>query len=236
MLEGTTSNIQSMMTLEVPFMRRSYIVIKRAFDVILSIGFLILCGPLMLAIAIAIKLDSPGPIVFLQTRIGKGGRPFRMYKFRTMLPDAEFDDDRNRAFIKVFVHGQIGSGEENIPADIKTAIFRMKTDPRVTRVGRVLRRSFLDELPQLFNVLKGDMSLVGPRPALPYEVQQYTEDARLRLSVSPGMTGLMQVSRGHGYEEMMASDSEYVRQASLWVDLKILLKTMIALLEGKGAY
>ena len=226
MLDRGNTSIQLTIPLEWPFRRRSYILMKRMFDIVVSLIGIIVLAPLMLVIAIALWLDSPGPILLKQQRIGQWGRPFVLYRFRTMIPVGEWP-----------------------LADVQVAIYKMGSDPRVTMVGRLLRRLSLDELPQLFNVIRGEMSLVGPRPALPYELEQYTEEALLRLQMKPGMTGLWQVSmmstkyctyeeitKYYSYEEMMRLELEYVRHASLWMDLKILFKTLIAALQAKGAY
>jgi len=194
---------------------------KRALDLVGASLILLLAWPVMLLIAIAIKLDSPGPVLFRQTRVGKWGNHFTCYKFRSMYVDAEARKQQLLAF-----------NEADGP------VFKMKRDPRVTRVGRIIRKLSLDELPQLFNVLKGEMSLVGPRPPIPSEVAQYTFDQRRRLDAVPGLTGLQQVSGRSDldFERWVAFDVEYIEKQSLWFDIKILLKTVPAVLLGKGAY
>ncbi len=187
------------------------------------IGGLFLIGffsPLFLLIAILIRLDSPGPILYRQTRSGLNGRCFTLYKFRSMFQDAE---ERKKDLI-VF----------NL---MKGPVFKMKNDPRITRVGRILRRLSLDELPQLFNVLKGDMSFVGPRPPLPEEVKEYEGWQRRRLSMKPGTTGLWQVSGRNeiDFHDWIKLDLQYIDNWSLWLDLKIIAKTIPAVLSGKGA-
>jgi lipopolysaccharide/colanic/teichoic acid biosynthesis glycosyltransferase len=172
-------------------------------------------------IALAIKATSQGPVLFKQTRIGQGGRPFRMLKFRSMYIDAE----ARRA-------------ELLDRSDRDGVCFKSRHDPRVTAVGRLLRRTSLDELPQLVNVLKGDMSLIGPRPALPEEVAAYPPAALERLSVPAGISGLWQVSgRAEiGFEEMVELDIAYARNATVMTDIKLLLRTTTAVVTGRGAY
>jgi len=199
----------------------SYIA-KRLIDVVGSAVGLALLAPLFLAIAVAVKASGPGPVIFRQTRVGRYGRHFDFYKFRSMRTDAEAArpalEDRNES----------GDG----------VIFKMRNDPRVTRVGRFLRRTSLDELPQLWNVLKGDMSLVGPRPPLPSEVRQYTLEDRKRLDVIPGITGTWQV-RGRSeipFREQVRLDKEYILAPGIWKDFVILLRTIPAIIGGRGAY
>jgi len=178
-------------------------------------------APVLAAVALAVRLDSPGPVLFRQVRVGRYGRAFQIYKFRTMHVDAE----RRLAEVR-HLNEQDG------------VLFKIRDDPRVTRVGRYLRRFSLDELPQLFNVLGGTMSLVGPRPPLPREVAAYPADARRRLAVRPGMTGLWQVSGRSDlpWEEAVRLDLRYVENWSLTLDLVILLRTLTAVWRGAGAY
>jgi lipopolysaccharide/colanic/teichoic acid biosynthesis glycosyltransferase len=194
---------------------------KRLLDLSLTCALMVAFGPLMLAIAAAVRLSSSGPVFFVQTRIGLGGRPFRMIKFRSMSTNAE----RRRE-------------EVAASSDREGICLKLRDDPRVTPVGRVLRRCSLDELPQLFNVLAGDMSLVGPRPALPEEVAHFPAEAHGRHALTPGITGLWQVSgRAEiGFSEMIALDLSYVEQVSLVTDLKILFKTIGVVVNGRGAY
>jgi exopolysaccharide biosynthesis polyprenyl glycosylphosphotransferase len=194
---------------------------KRASDIILSLAGLILLSPLMLLISVAIKLESPGPVLFKQVRVGKGGRRFVFYKFRSMRQGAEEE------------RPQLTDWDEAVGP-----IFKIRHDPRCTRLGRFLRRTSLDELPQLYNVLQGEMSLVGPRPAIPLEVEQYQEWHRKRLEVWPGMTGLWQVSGRSQltFDEMCLLDIYYLENWSPLLDLKIALKTIPAVLAGRGAY
>ncbi|MDD3153851.1 MAG: sugar transferase [Victivallaceae bacterium] len=196
--------------------------LKRAMDVVLSFGMLLALAPFFLVLFVLIRLDSPGRVIFKQVRVGKDGRHFDFYKFRSMYVDAEA---RKAALMK-----------ENESAD--GVIFKMKRDPRVTRMGVFLRKFSVDELPQLFNVLIGDMSLVGPRPPLPYEVARYTLEERKRLHVRPGITCLWQVSGRSDipFKRQVMLDKEYISHAGVWADFKILLKTIPAVLSGRGAY
>jgi exopolysaccharide biosynthesis polyprenyl glycosylphosphotransferase len=208
-----------------------YPVIKRLIDVAVASALLTGLSAVLLVCAVAIKLDSPGPVFFRQRRVGERGRPFTMLKFRSMRVDA--DQATHRQYAADFIRGQAsrqGAGEEKV--------YKLVRDSRVTRVGRWLRRTSLDELPQLWNVLKGDMSLVGPRPPIPYEVEHYQPSHMLRLAVTPGMTGLWQV-RGRSnttFEEMVALDLEYIRRRSLILDLRILLATIPAVLSTRGVH
>lgn len=194
---------------------------KRLFDLSLSLMILAAIWPLIFLCAAAVALTSRGPVFFVQTRVGLDGKPFKMLKFRSMSQDAEKLRDQ-------FAD----------QSDREGVCLKIKNDPRITRVGRYLRRWSLDELPQIFNVLKGDMSLVGPRPGLVEEVAEYPERAHLRHLVLPGITGLWQVSgRAEiGFDEMIDLDLDYVRNGSLRMDLSILLRTFRAVWEGKGAY
>jgi exopolysaccharide biosynthesis polyprenyl glycosylphosphotransferase len=194
---------------------------KRASDLVLSLAVLTFLSPLLLLISVAIKLDSPGPILFKQVRMGKGGRRFTCYKFRSMRQGAEEE------------RPQLADRDE-----VVGPTFKIRHDPRCTRVGRLLRRTSLDELPQFYNVLRGEMSVVGPRPAIPAEVEQYQEWHRKRLEVSPGITGLWQVSGRSQltFDEMCLLDIYYLENWSPLLDLKIALKTIPAALAGRGAY
>ena len=198
--------------------------LKRAIDVVGSLCGLILLSPLFGIIALAVKVDSPGPVIFKQTRLGLKGERFLFYKFRSMHWNT--DDRIHREYIANLIDGRL---EKINQGDGKSPFFKMKTDSRVTPVGKILRKLSLDELPQLFNVLKGEMSLVGPRPPLAYEVEKY-EPWHLRrvLAVKPGITGLWQVSGRSTttFNEMVRLDLRYVKNWSLWQDLKILLKTI----------
>jgi exopolysaccharide biosynthesis polyprenyl glycosylphosphotransferase len=195
--------------------------LKRLLDVVLASLGLVASLPLSLAIIIAIKLDSPGPALFVQERVGRYGHHFRFYKFRSMYVDAE------RRLSELQMHNEVDG-----------PVFKMRKDPRISKVGAFLRRSSLDELPQLINVLKGEMSLVGPRPPLPREVEQYRPSDKIRLSVKPGLTCLWQI-RGRstlGFDTWMEYDREYISNVSLWVDVSILVRTVWAVLSTRGAY
>jgi exopolysaccharide biosynthesis polyprenyl glycosylphosphotransferase len=194
---------------------------KRGLDVTLSVIGLLLGLPVLIAIAIAIKLTDGGPIIFSQTRVGAGGEPFTMHKFRTMVPNAE----KLRAEL---VHANEADG----------ALFKMRKDPRVTRVGVHLRKLGLDELPQLFNILIGEMSLVGPRPALPDEMASWSPELATRLEAKPGLTGLWQVSGRHelAFEDYVRYDLFYVENWSFGLDLQIIARTVPALLSRAGAF
>jgi lipopolysaccharide/colanic/teichoic acid biosynthesis glycosyltransferase len=205
--------------------------VKRAMDIAGSLAFLIALSPIYLTIAALVKLWSPGPIFFRQVRVGQGAQPFTMFKFRTMYVDA--DRGLHHEFVTKFI--QAGS-QQKAPAD--NEIFKIVNDPRVTSIGRILRRTSLDELPQMWNVLRGDMSLVGPRPPLAYELEQYRSwHWRRVLEAKPGITGLWQVvgrSRT-SFDDMVRLDLRYVRTCSPWTDVKILLATPRAVFSGKGA-
>jgi len=194
---------------------------KAAFDRLVGLALLVLAAPVLALLALVVRLDSPGPAFFRQVRVGRHGRPFTMYKLRTMVTDAEVV----RAEIE---HADEGAG----------VLFKIRRDPRVTRAGRVLRRTSLDELPQLLNVVRGEMSLVGPRPALPGEVAAYDERTRRRLAVRPGLTGLWQVSGRSdlGWEESVGLDLSYTDNVTLGRDLGICLRTVRAVTSRRGAY
>lgn len=197
------------------------LILKRMEDTIFSILILLLLSPFMLIIALLIKLTTPGPVLFRQERIGKNGQVFMMYKFRTMVRDAEEKKEELRPL-----------------SEAERPLFKMRRDPRITKVGGLFRRYSIDELPQLINVIKGEMSLVGPRPSLPSEVKEYEDWHRKRLEVLPGISGLWQVSGRSDltFGEMVELDIYYIRNWSLSLDLKILLRTLPILLARKGAY
>jgi lipopolysaccharide/colanic/teichoic acid biosynthesis glycosyltransferase len=217
-----------------------YLGCKRCLDVVLAGLMLVLLLPLLLLIAVLIKLDSAGPVFFKQERVGAKRRRlegksvwfvrnFLIYKFRSMIQNA--DSSVHEAYIRDFVEGRAQASAEN------GGKFKLTNDPRVTGIGRILRKFSLDELPQLLNVLQGDMSLVGPRPVPPYEVAGYRDGDHKRLAALPGITGLWQV-KGRckvSFEGMIQLDLEYIRKASLWLDVKILLATIPAVLSGRGA-
>lgn len=206
--------------------------VKRASDIVISAFALLVLSPLWLVVSLLIKFDSRGKILFRQERVGMDGRIFLCYKFRTMREDA--DEDLHREAYRKNIEG---AAQANAGTGEKPVFGKVKDDPRVTRVGRVLRRSSLDELPQLLNVLKGDMSIVGPRPPIPYEVEEYDVWHRKRLDMKPGITGLWQVSGRNRltFEEMVRIDLFYIENWSLWLDLKIILLTLPAILRGDGA-
>jgi lipopolysaccharide/colanic/teichoic acid biosynthesis glycosyltransferase len=193
----------------------------RVLDVFLAIIVSLVLLPLFALLALAVRLDSAGPVLFAQNRVGRDGREFRFFKFRSMQADAE-----------VQRLGLEGRNERSGP------VFKIRRDPRVTRVGRILRKYSLDELPQLLNVLRGDMTLVGPRPALPAEVARYTPRQRQRLHVTPGLTGLWQVSgrASLSFERSIELDLFYIQRQSLWLNLRILALTVPAVLSAEGAY
>lgn len=215
-----------------------YVWAKRTLDVVGSSLLLVVLSPLLLLVSLAIKLDSTGPVLFIQQRVGSkrsrkdpaswDRRPFRIYKFRSMFHEA--DESPHEKYIKEFVNGSVEASDDR-------AKFKLNGDKRITRVGRVIRRASIDELPQLLNVLKGEMSLVGPRPVPQYEVDEYLPWHYERLDALPGMTGFWQVyGRGRvEFDEMMRMDIEYVRAQSIWLDLKLLLLTIPAVLRGSGA-
>ena len=194
---------------------------KRIFDVVISSTALVLASPMMAVIAAAIRLEAPGPIIYQATRIGRKGRPFRCCKFRTMKQDA----DRWKTILRA-------QNERERPC------FKITGDPRVTRVGRFLRRYSLDELPQLWNVLKRDMSMVGPRMIPPEEMSEYKQFDMNLLTVLPGITGLWQVSGRSdiSYDERVRLDMYYIRNWSIWLDLQVLYQTIPAVLGSRGAY
>ena len=195
---------------------------KRLMDIVLAVLALILGSPIFLLTAALVKLTSPGPIIFSQVRVGKYGRHFKFYKFRSMYIDAEA---RKAELLKL---NESGDG----------VIFKMKRDPRITPVGRFIRKFSIDELPQFFNVILGDMSLVGPRPPLPAEVRTYSLEERKRLNITPGITCLWQVSGRSElpFQKQMALDKEYIASRSAWKDFLILLRTVPAIISGKGAW
>lgn len=202
--------------------KKSYFFIKRMIDIIGSTVGLLLLSPLFIIIAILMKAEEPkGPIFFAQTRVGKNEKTFKMYKIRSMCVDAE---DKLAELLQL--------------NEVEGAMFKMKDDPRVTKVGKFIRKTSIDELPQLLNVLKGDMSLVGPRPPLLREVVDYTEYDKQRLLIKPGCTGLWQISGRNevGFDEMVELDLRYIRQLSLKNDAIIVVKTVGVMLKPNGAY
>lgn len=200
--------------------RRGYFFVKRAFDIVSSLCAMIVLSPIFMITAIAIKIEDRGPVVFSQERVGKDGRLFKMYKFRSMYVDAE---DRLKEL------------EEKNEAD--GPVFKIKNDPRITKVGHFIRKYSIDELMQLVNVFKGDMSVIGPRPALPREVAEYDDFAKRRLQVKPGLSCYWQVSgrSNIGFDEWMELDVKYINEMSFLTDMKIILLTIPAVLKGDGA-
>jgi lipopolysaccharide/colanic/teichoic acid biosynthesis glycosyltransferase len=203
--------------------------VRRGVDLTLGLLALLVFMPVILVVALAIRLDTRGPVFFRQRRLGRDMNPFTVNKFRTMYADA--DESRHRDYVR----GLIGRSSEQ-PEPSGTPLYKLQGDDRVTRVGRVLRRWSLDELPQLFNVVRGEMSLVGPRPVIPYETESYPEWYRRRFAVKPGMTGLWQVSgrNERTYEEMVRLDIEYARRQSIRLDLSILLRTIWVVITRRG--
>ena len=206
---------------------------KRGVDILGSIIGIIIFMPVMLITALAIKVTSPGPVIFKQIRLGKQGTPFTFYKFRSM--HVNTDDQIHRDYIRDFIKGH---NEKVNQGDAEEPLFKIKSDPRITRVGRFIRKTSIDELPQFFNVLKGDMSLVGPRPPLPYEAEKY-EPWHLRriLEMKPGITGLWQVEGRSktGWDDTVRLDIRYINNWSFMLDMKILLKTVKVVLRCRGA-
>lgn len=201
--------------------RKCYHFIKRIFDILLSTVGLIILSPLMLVIAYKVKREDGGPIIYKQIRVGKNGRHFEMYKFRSMVTNADQLLEKLR--------------DKN---EVDGAMFKMKHDPRITKIGHFIRKHSLDELPQLVNVIEGNMSLVGPRPPLPSEVKQYTEYDKQRLYVVPGCTGLWQatVRNKVGFNEMVQLDIKYIQKASFMFDLWIIWKTIEIVIKPNGSY
>ena len=205
---------------------------KRTFDVMFTLFVALLGLPFYLLIAVLIKLTSEGPVLFVQERVGQDGRVFRFFKFRTMLVDN--NDNQHRSFAEDFIKGRLMSEAESGDRPV----FKLQNDPRVTSIGRFLRKTSLDELPQFINVLRGEMTLVGPRPPLAYELAHYKEWHRGRMAVKPGLTGLWQVSGRSTvpFDEMVMLDLYYIENWSLALDVKIILRTVPVMLFGLGGY
>ena len=201
--------------------RPFYHVVKRLFDIVVSACGLILLSPLFLFLVIKIRSEDGGPAFYSQERIGKNEKPFKMWKFRSMVVDADKMLDELE--------------DQN---EIDGAMFKIKDDPRVTKIGHVIRKYSLDELPQLWNVLIGDMSLVGPRPPLPSEVAEYTDYDKQRLTVMPGCTSLWQVTKRNeaDFDEMVWLDIVYINHSGMWEDLKLIIKTVLVMVHPNGAY
>lgn len=216
-MEGTHLGIENESTRGFSF----YEVIKRVIDVVCSFVGVLVLSPLFVVIAIIIKFTSKGPVFFSQKRVGRDGKEFKMYKFRSMVVNAEELKEKLAA--------------QN---EMSGPMFKMKDDPRVTKVGKFIRKTSIDELPQLFNVLKGDMSLVGPRPSLPKEVAQFEDWMYRRLEVKPGLTCYWQVSGRNNidFEDWMKLDIKYVDERSTWIDIKLIFKTVWVLFGDKNAH
>ena len=206
---------------EVMNKRGAYLFFKRTQDIVLSLLALVVLFPLLLIVALIIVIDSPGASpIFTQIRVGKDGKPFKFYKFRSMYPDAE------KRLAELLKYNEMDG-----------PVFKIKDDPRITRVGRFIRRSSIDELPQLWNILKGDMSIVGPRPPLPREVEQYDEYAKQRLWVTPGLTCYWQIQHGRNdvsFQQWMEMDAKYIQDRSFRADWKIIFKTIGAVFGMHG--
>ena len=201
--------------------RYLYFFIKRVFDIIASLTGLIILSPVLLITSIAIKIEDKGPVIFSQERVGRNGNTFKMYKFRSMYTNAE-------EILKELKDLNEADGP----------VFKMKNDPRITKVGRFIRKYSIDELLQLINIIRGDMSVVGPRPALPKEVAEYDEFAKQRLLVKPGLSCYWQISGRSdiGFEQWMRLDVKYIKEMGILTDLKIILLTIPAVLKGEGSY
>lgn len=217
----TMENVDIELDQEIIDKQYGYRVCKRIFDIIASVIGLIILSPVFLIVAIAIKLDDGGPVFYDQIRVGRNGKKFKMFKFRSMRVNAEDEIE------KLQKHSEVDG-----------AMFKMRNDPRVTRVGKFIRKTSIDEFPQLINVLIGQMSVVGPRPPLPREVKNYTEYDKQRLYVKPGCTGLWQVTARNsvGFQEMVNIDLDYIQNRSIWLDLKIIFKTIKVIFVPNEAY
>jgi len=201
---------------------------KRALDLAITVPLLVVISPLLAVIALAIKLTSPGPVLFHQPRVGLGGKPFTMLKFRSMVVGAPSNDSALREAFREELDGT---------REMEADSFKLNDDPRVTRIGRIIRATSLDEITQLFNVVRGEMSLVGPRPALDWEAEMFDPEFQRRTDVLPGITGLWQVSGRSllSTPDMLRLDLEYIDRYSIWLDIKILCKTPTTVIRGDGA-
>lgn len=206
-------------------------IVKRIIDLTICVASFPVMLPLMVLTAIFIRRDSPGPILFKQERIGKGGKPFMIYKFRTMHHNS--DKSSHKEFMKQYIQGQITAED----GEDKESVYKPPIQNQVTKVGRILRKTSIDELPQLINVFWGEMSLVGPRPNVPWEVEAYDGWHNERLEVKPGITGLAQVKgrSGISFNQLVKYDVEYVKKRSIILDLKIVWWTTMTVLKGSGA-
>ncbi|HET7417674.1 MAG TPA: sugar transferase [Solirubrobacterales bacterium] len=217
-------------TSRVTVQRRAGNALRRCLDIVFALALILLLSPILIGVALAVRLDSRGPAFFRQRRVGYQEREFTLFKFRSMRVDA--DPRGHREYVTALI-----KGEHAEPDGDQGNLYKLAVDNRITPVGRWIRRWSLDELPQLFNVVRGDMTLVGPRPAIPYEVSEYPHWYLKRFSVKPGLTGYWQVSgrSERTYEEMVRLDLEYVERRSLGLDLSILVKTPWVVLSRKGA-
>lgn len=219
-MEEVQKNTATIQSIDIYNRSIAYYFIKRILDLCGALGGIILLSPVMLIVAIAIKIDSRGPVFFTQERVGKNGKKFRMYKFRSMVINAEEILDKLK--------------DKN---EMTGPMFKMKEDPRVTKIGKFIRKTSIDELPQLFNVLKGEMSLVGPRPNLPREVAKFSEYHKIKLLAKPGLTCYWQVMgrSSIGFEEWMQLDVRYIEERSIWVDVKLIFRTVWVLFGDENA-
>jgi lipopolysaccharide/colanic/teichoic acid biosynthesis glycosyltransferase len=209
------------------------VIAKRTLDIVGAVTGIVLLSPIMLATAVAVAVSSPGPVIFRQGRLGKGGKPFVFLKFRSMRTNN--DDKAHREYVASLIEGRL---DEINQGDADKPLYKMTVDPRITPVGRFIRKTSLDELPQLFNVLKGEMSLVGPRPPLPYEADKYQAwHLRRILEIQPGITGLWQVEGRSttSFDDMVRLDLRYAKTRTFWLDLKIILRTVLVLFGSRGA-
>ncbi|NLE00995.1 MAG: sugar transferase [Fibrobacter sp.] len=208
--------------------KKSHLIVKRYIDIVVSLFSLLILSPVFLIIAVLVKITSPGPVFFRQLRVGQGGQLFTLLKFRSMYVNNS--DTIHKEYVSKLINGKVVSSN---------GIYKIEDDPRITPVGKILRKCSFDELPQFFNVLKGEMSLVGPRPPIPYETEQYKHwHFRRVLEVKPGITGFWQVAGRSRttFDEMVRMDIRYINSQSLSLDLKLLIKTPFSLLFGRGAY
>lgn len=221
---GMTERVTYIHTNETPEIerktRRGYFAVKRILDIVLAAAALVVLSPVMLIVAVAVKLDSEGPVIFKQTRVGRDGREFTFYKFRSMKVNADAEKE------SLWDKNEKGS-----------IVFKIKDDPRITRVGKIIRRTSIDELPQLINILKSDMTIVGPRPPLPDEVKKYNVYQMARLTVKGGLTCYWQISGRSrlSFEEWVELDRKYIEEMGIWTDMKIIFRTVKAVVKGDGA-
>jgi exopolysaccharide biosynthesis polyprenyl glycosylphosphotransferase len=210
--------------------RPLYRIAKRLLDIAVSAIVLLILAPVFAACAVAVRRSSPGPIIFRQERVGLHGQRFTFFKFRSMYHNA--DSALHRNYVTAFIKGEAAQ-----QADGDKRVYKLVGDPRITPAGRLLRRTSLDELPQFWSVLCGQMSLVGPRPPIPYEVEQYRPDQMVRLAVKPGITGMWQVSGRSSttFDEMVALDLAYIHNQSFWFDVALVLRTIPAVLSTRNA-